>query len=145
MLLLIIIISWTPIKWAIFEGQVRKTRVTVTWLCFPGSHNRNTEDRTVLGGTVTQTVGLEERKLNLQNGLSYCVKILLLMFSDDMNDHLLFMWNVKWINYNFRTSELLMRVSILLILILLISFPSNFLPAVNWEWGSWHTEFYQFA
>ena len=81
---------------------------------------RNTEDRTVLGGTVTQTVGLEERKLNLQNGLSYCVKILLLMFSDDMNDHLLFMWNVKWINYNFRTSELLMRVSILLILILLI-------------------------
>ena len=81
---------------------------------------RNTEDRTVLGGTVTQTVGLEERKLNLQNGLSYCIKILLLMFSDDMNDHLLFMWNVKWINYNFRTSELLMRVSILLILILLI-------------------------
>ena len=52
---------------------------------------RNTEDRTVLGGTVTQTVGLEERKLNLQNGLSYCIKILLLMFSDDMNDHLLFM------------------------------------------------------
>lgn len=79
---------------------------------------RNTEDRTVLGGTVTQMVGLEERKLNLQSGLSYCVKILLLTFSDDMNDHLLFMWNVKWRNYNFRTSELLMRASILLILIL---------------------------
>ena len=76
-----------------------------------------TEDRTVLGGTVTQ-MERKERKLYLQSGLSHCVKILLLMFVDDMNDHLLFMWNIKWRNYNFRTSELLMRVSILLILIL---------------------------